>query len=150
MLTGFAAVLLGGGAGVGAEFLRSRRSADRPAPPPAELVAAVDAEQRLIADLDATTGGAPDVRAVLTAARADHVAHVAALRAALTARGAQPSPSASSTAPRGTPRTAAYLRAAEEAAATAAARRANSLTGAVAALLASIAASEATHAELLR
>ena len=145
-VAGGAAVLLGGGAGVGVEFLRERPPKPLP-PPPAPLLAAIDAERRLIADLDATTGGAPAVRAVIAAARADHAAHLAALTRLLTPYRIQhPSPSPVP----GTARTLAQLRAAEQQAAAGAARYARTLRGAQAAMLASIAACEATHAELLR
>lgn len=101
----------------------------------------------MIADLDATTGGAPSVRRLLTAARADHAAHLSALEDLLTAY-RTPSPSPSPVP--GTPRTLAQLRSAEQQAATAAGTRADASSGARAALLASIAACEASHAELLR
>jgi hypothetical protein len=146
LLGGGAAVLVGAGAGVGAEFLRHRSPTPLP-PAPSALTAAAAAERALIADLTATTGGSAEVRAVITRARANHTAHLAALDALLTAY-RRPAPAAS---PRpGTPRSRAQLRAAESAAATAAAGRADTLAGAQAALLASIAACEATHAELLR
>jgi hypothetical protein len=139
------AVLAGGGAGVGAAFLH-HRSPHRPPAPPAELVAAAEAERRLVADLVATTGGAPDVRVVIEQATADHRAHLAVLDALLgryrsLERNASPAP--------GTPRTKAQLRAAERAAAAGAADRALRLAGREAALFASIAACEASHAELL-
>ena len=85
-------------------------------------------------------------------ARADHVAHLRALDALVAGYGpaAKATPAASSSrVPAGTPRTRAQLRAAEQQAASAAARRADALSGARAALLASIAACEATHADLL-
>jgi hypothetical protein len=137
------------GAGVAAEFVHDRRTTSPPPEPPAALAAAADAERALIADLDATTGGAPVVRRVIVQTRADHAAHLAALTELL-ARYRQPSASASPAPPRGTPRTLAQLRAAETGASAAAVRHASALHGAQAALLASIAACEATHAELLR
>jgi hypothetical protein len=146
VLAGALAVLAGGGGGVGAAFLR-RRTVHRPPQPPAELVAAADAERALIADLTATTGGESAVRIVIAQALADHRAHLAALEGLL-ARYRKPS--IAPKAPRGTPRTRQQLRAAEAAAAAAAARRAHSFTGARAALFASVSACEATHAELLR
>lgn len=146
-LAGGAAVLLGGGAGVGIEYgIRSGRTL--PAAPP-ELVVAAETERSLIASLDATTGGVPDVRKVITAARADHAAHLAALEALL-ARYRRPPSATPSARPSAAARTKAQLRTAEQAAATAAASRASALSGAHAALLASISACEATHAELLR
>jgi hypothetical protein len=146
-LAGGAAVVLGVGSGAIVELLRS----DSPTPAPLApdtLVAAVAAERTLIADLDATTGGASAVRRVIAQARADHAAHLAALGALLAAYRA---PSAASSAPTpGIPRTLTQLHAAEHQASAVAAGHASRLTGAAAALLASIAACEATHAELLR
>ena len=144
-LAGGVAVLLGAGAGAAVE-LSGRSSPAAPAAAPAALVAAVRAERALIADLDATTGGSGTVRSVIRQARADHAAHLAALRGVL-AGYVHPRASAM---PPGRARARAQLRAAETAAAQAAAQHATDLTGAAAALLASIAACEATHAELLR
>ncbi len=147
-LVGSGAVLAGAGAGVAAELVQ-RRTRTVPAPPRA-LVAAAAAERTLIADLDATTGGTPEVRRLITQARADHVAHLRALDALVADYGTPPTASAAaSSRPKGTPRTRQQLRAAEGLAATAAARRAGGFSGARAALLASIAACEATHADLL-
>lgn len=146
-LAGGAAVVLAGGAGVLAEILHESSPA-RPAPPPAALVAAIEAERALLADLDATTGGAPHVRRLIAAVRADHLAHLSVLRRTLKAttpmRAPKPAPV------RGRPRKLAELSAAESHAAAVAAQHAAALDGAAAALLASIAACEATHAELLR
>jgi hypothetical protein len=147
-LAGGAAVVIGGAGGAIAELARS----DEPTPPPeppAALLAAAEAERRLIADLDATTGGSPDVRSVLGAARRNHAAHLAALTALLDAY-RTPSEVGSSAPSRGAPRTLAQLRAAEQRASHDAARHASALTGGQAALLASIAACEATHAALLQ
>jgi hypothetical protein len=146
-LAGGAAVLLGGGSGVLAEVLTSRAPAGPP-PAPAGLVAAAAAERALIADLDATTGGAPGVRRVIVAARADHAAHLAALTRLLRTYRAPAGTSAARQ--QGTPRTLVQLRAAEVRASEGAVRRAVALDGATATLLASIAACEATHAALLQ
>jgi hypothetical protein len=149
-LVGGVAVLLGGGAGaLAGELTRSTPTPAAAPLPPAALIAAVRAERALIADLDATTGGTPEVRRVIVAARADHAAHLATLTAILRAHHRTPGETPARRV-RGTPRTRAQLRAAEEQAARAAARCAASLDGAEAAVLASIAACEATHAELLR
>jgi hypothetical protein len=146
LLAGGTALLLGGGAGVVTERLRHTEPA-APTTAPAALLAAVRAERALLADLDATTGGSPAVRAVIGQVRADHAAHLAALRGIL----AGYSSGRAATAKRhGRPRTLAQLHAAEEDAARTAAQHADALTGPAAALLASIAACEATHAELLR
>jgi hypothetical protein len=143
--------VVGAGGGIAAEVLRRHLGATPPPPPPAALAAAAQAERALIADLDATTGGSAGVRAVIVQARADHVAHLAALTAVL-APFRRPSGAASPgrSAAAGTPRTLAQLRAAEQRASATAARRAAALDAATATLLASIAACEATHAELLR
>jgi hypothetical protein len=133
------ALAVGAGVGTGAAFLHPERARKRkpPARPPADVEAALDAavaaERGLLADLDATSGGAAAVRQVIAQARADHAAHRPARHKV-----------------HGTPRTQAQLRAAETAASVTAAKRAAGLDGAVAVLLASIAACEATHAELLR
>jgi hypothetical protein len=144
-LAGGALVVLGAAGGAAAALLRGAV----PLPPaPAALRAAAAAERRLIADLDATTGGSPAVRRVIVQARADHAAHLAALTRLL-AGYRRPAPA--SAAPRGgTPRTLAQLRTAEQRAAAGAAAHAAALDGGLAALLASIAACEASHAELLR
>jgi hypothetical protein len=147
LVGGGAAVLLGAGAGVLAQVLSEDEPPGPAAPPPA-LVAAIADERGLLADLDATTGGGPAVRRLIDQLRADHEAHLAALRKVLLsitqAPARQPAPL------RGTPKTRAQLRAIEGAAAELAAQRAAALDGPTAALLASIAACEATHAELLR
>ncbi|SHG75768.1 hypothetical protein SAMN05443575_2709 [Jatrophihabitans endophyticus] len=147
-LAGAGTVVLAGGGGVGAAFLR-RESGTHAERPPAPLRAAVAAERRLIADLDATTGGTASVRGVLVQARADHAAHLRALEAVVAGYGAPAAAATASRSPAGTPRSAAELRAAEHRASQQAAARAGTLHGRSAALLASIAACEATHAELL-
>ena len=106
------------------------------------------AERALIADLDATTGGTPAVRTVITQARADHAAHLRVLRSLAATYDRPPGPSPS---PRARPRTLAQLHDAESAAATAAAARAARYPHPDgAALLASIAACESTHAALFQ
>jgi hypothetical protein len=145
-LAGSAALIAGGGAGVAAEILREPSARQRPRPPRA-LVDAAAAERRLLADLTATTGGSAEVRQLVRAVAADHRAHLVALESLLAAYRA---PSGPSSVPSGVPLTKAQLRDAESGAASAAARRAAGLSGAPAALLASIAACETTHAELLR
>jgi hypothetical protein len=148
-LAGGAAVVLGAGAGVGAEFVHNDHAPKKPPLAPPALVAAAAAERALIADLDATTGGASEVRQVIVQVRADHAAHLAALTDLL-ARYRRPVGSPSPSVPPGSPRTLAQLNAAERTAASAAARNAAGSDGALAAMFASIAACEATHAELLR
>jgi hypothetical protein len=150
-LGGAVAAVLGAGGGVVAGLAhRSPRSAPPPAPP-SVLVAALAAENALVRDLDATTGGDAAVRRIIVSARADHAAHAQALRGLLAAHPHAASTASTSTAPapRGTARTRAQLRAAEQHAAAQAGARAAAARGEVAALLASIAACEATHVELL-
>lgn len=146
-LAGGAAVLLGGGAGVLAEVLHEG-SPTPASPAPAALVSAVDAERALIAALDAMPAGAHRSRAVVAQIRADHAAHLHALRRLLAT---YPQPAKTPGHPGFVqPRTLGQLRGVETHAARDAAQRAAALDGAAAALLASIAACEATHAELLR
>ena len=148
-LAGGLAVVLGAGGGAIVELVGNPKHRPAPPPPaPRALLAAVDAERALIADLDATTGGPPAVRRVIVAARADHAAHLHALTA-LATRYRRVAPG-ERRRHRGSPRTLAQLRTAEQHASAAAARRARTVDGGSAALLASIAACEATHAELLR
>jgi hypothetical protein len=155
LLTSAAALVTGAAAGVSYEVLRGLVvSGTGSKSAPADLVAALDAESALIAQVGAAlaAGTAADVSArALGAIRADHVAHEAALRAAVesfSATARPNSPVASST-PAVPAVTQTQLRAAELAASTAAARRASRLAGREAALLASIAACEATHAQVL-
>lgn len=132
------------------------------------LLAALAAERALIAGIDAA-GSLPGTDGqILRRIRAEHVAHERALAAAVRAAGGDAYPAGASHSaspgggpgPSGRPRTGTppagghrpglpALGAAEAAAARAAARRAARLHGRDAALLASISASEATHAELL-
>jgi hypothetical protein len=146
-LAGGAAVLLGAGAGVLGEVLGEDEPAG-PAAPPEPLVAAIAAERALLADLAATTGGDRAVRRAIEQIRADHEKHLAALRKVLA--GVTQSPAPRATAAQGQPRTRRQLSDAERAAAGLAAQHAAALDGPSAALLASISACEATHAELLR
>jgi hypothetical protein len=150
------AVVAGAGAGVGAEYWR-----DRPATPPprqhapAALRAALAAEHGLLAALDASLPTAGPADAALRQVRADHAAHARALAAAVAQAGGLP-PGARATASGSAvasrpqpPRSVAQLQEAEAGASRRAAERAGSLSGRDAALLASIAACEASHAELL-
>jgi hypothetical protein len=141
LAAGGAAVLAGGGAGVGVALTRPRPRPPAPPAAPAVLVEALAAERALLADLDASTDAAA------AAVRRDHAAHATVLQGAIAATGARPAPAAT---PTGRARSRDELRAAEQAAAQAGAARASRASGAHAALLASIAACEASHAELLR
>ncbi|MDQ2748769.1 MAG: hypothetical protein M3Y44_04470 [Actinomycetota bacterium] len=149
LLLGGALVAAAAGGGVAVAALRPAAEPDKPVGrPPAELVAAVASERALIASIDATTGGSPAIRTALRQVRADHVAHQVALQAAVVAY-PQPPDSSSPTSP-GTAAalTVPGLRTAEQTAATQAASRAAALSGRHAALLASIAACESSHAVL--
>ncbi|MCW2494796.1 hypothetical protein [Jatrophihabitans sp.] len=153
VIGGLASVLLAGGAGATVAMLRplSRHRAT-PKQPPAALTAAAAVEAVLLRDLDRAIAAAPANGTVLRQLRADHAAHLAGLTAAIRVAvfdGTTPAPSASSTPPLAPLRSTAQLRAAETAAARAAAAGALTLTGDDAALLASISACEASHAELL-
>lgn len=146
-LAGGAAVLLGSGAGVLAEVLHE--SSPAPAvPAPDALVSAVDAERALVAIADAMKGNSHRSRALIAQIRADHADHLRALRRVLATY--PPQRRTPSSAHPAQPRTLGELRDVENQAASDAARRASALDGAAAALLASIAACEATHSELLR
>jgi len=152
LIAGGTAVIAGAGAGVGIEFTRHetrRRASTPPPPPPAELADALAAERDLIAVLDASIATEPQLGERLTRIRADHAAHERALAAAVRqVSGPSAAPRAS-----GAPAPAAVgpaeLAGAERGAAQAAAARAARLSGRDAVLLASIAACEASHAELL-
>jgi hypothetical protein len=117
------------------------------AEPPAELVDARRAEQALIESIDASSAHDSRLRTRLAAVRADHRAHFAALDAAIGGY-APVAPPLAAHAP--APVDLAALRAAEQRAAVRAARTAAVLGGRNAALLASIAACEASHAELMQ
>ena len=145
-LAGGAAVLLGGGAGVLAEVLHESSPAPA-APAPDALVSAFEAERVLLATVGAMAGP-HRTREVLAQIRSDHAAHLHALRRLLATY--PPSRKSSSSPGTARPRTLGELRGVENQAATDAAQRAAALDGAAAALLASIAACEASHAELLR
>jgi hypothetical protein len=121
----------------------------RPAGPgtraPQPLLDALAAERRLVAMHEAAVTD-PSLREPMALARADHLAHGQAIEAMLAAF----APATTASAPAPGPVTRETLRGAETAAASAAATRAAALAGRDATVLASIAACEATHAELLR
>ena len=171
-------VLIGGSVGVG--LLVAGCTSDGPSSPtptspapPDPLLAELADERTLIAAYDATTARYPALRARLSAVRADHAAHAAALVTALgpaappspassSPSGTSPSPSGTSsggTASGGTasggpvPGTVgaalAALRAAERAAASARGTVALTAPPDRARLLAGISASEASHVAVL-
>lgn len=138
-------VLAGAGAGIAAAFARPRR-AKPPAVHPA-LRTALAREQRLLALSDRLATDDPSLARQL---RTDHRAHARAVEAAIREVGAVAVPStATASRPEPVP-SRAHVRSAEASAAAAAAADAARLRGRQAALLASIAACEAGHAELLR
>jgi hypothetical protein len=157
-LLGIAGVAVLGAAGVGSAVAaladrpgRDQPSAISPSPapdatnaPPAELVAALQREQQLLATIAAMTAAGP-ATALLPQLAADHQAHSVALLAAM-GRPQAPLPSPSGPAPA---HTTDQLKAAEQAAQLAAVTAAATLPATTAVLLASIAACEAGHVELL-
>ena len=150
-LVGSGLAVLGAGGGVAVGLLVDRSPEDVDVPSPRTLVAAASAERVLLAQVDAALANDAALGPLLRQVRADHVAHLAAITAAMTlAIGGAP-PSTTSTTPAPLPAAFGHveLRAAEAAAGSAAAQRALSLSGDNAAMLASISACEATHAELL-
>jgi mannose-1-phosphate guanylyltransferase len=113
---------------------------------PAALVTALAREQQLIARTVLARTAQP-ADPVLAALITDHQAHAAAIAAAIGAASAGRAPTSSATPT--TPPTAAELKASEQAAHDAAAAESATVRGAAAVLLASIAACEAGHVELL-
>jgi hypothetical protein len=146
-LLGAGVILLAGGVGAAVAGIEPARGGGRePRAAPVPLQEALAREQSLVAGLEAALRRGLGPAVALRAAHADHLAHAAALRSAIVA---DPVPSASSAPPSAVAPTITQLRDAEVAAADSAAAESAALAGAHAALLASIAASEATHAELL-
>jgi hypothetical protein len=120
----------------------------------AALTIALVREQHLIATLTSAVATASvDPRAaLLPSLLADHRAHASAISALIATPQSAPGPTASgaSSAPTGTsPPTVDELRAAEQAALTSAAAQSATVRSAAAVLLASIAACEAGHVELI-
>jgi len=130
--------------GVGYSLWRTRHPVHHYPPP--VLVAAAAAEHALVAYLDAALRNLPSQRDVLLQLRRDHITHATALDAALTAYSRMPS----SRQPLHAALDLTGVRTVERAASQRAARQAGELLGEHAVLLASIAACEATHLELLR
>jgi hypothetical protein len=164
LIGGGIAVLAAAGGGIALGVATTSSADEHPSTAariPAELAAAVVAETALIADVDqALVSARPHARRALREIRADHVAHLGALRASIaddvyplatpTASGsASSSASSAGSASTPPPGPAPDVRAGELRASRAAAARAARMSGRDAALLASIAASEASHAELL-
>ncbi len=124
-----------------------------PAPDVAVLTGIIDAEKAMVARYEAVLSRSPTLAATLDPLLAEHRAHLTALTARLVRGAARPTPSPSPTRPVTVPATAAaaagYLAMAEDAAAAGYLRHLATVSPSLAQLLASIAASEATHAALL-
>jgi hypothetical protein len=152
------AVVLAAGAGTLAGLLgASSPTANSPRNPPAELLAAAAAERALISSVDQAIAARTAPASQLALIRSNHASHLVALEAALavaTGPSAATTPAGSGSPPPARPpsgaaRTRKQLIAAEKRASSAAAASAAKLAGDDAALLASIAACEACHGELL-
>jgi hypothetical protein len=155
---GAAVVVVAGGAGVAAEFIRHpasggpRRSTSgggtaTTSPRAPLLEKALTREHRLLATLAHAATTTPKLAARIAVLRADHQAHAAALSALITASEGTPTtaPSASSPAAAVAPARVADLVRWEKAAAAAVVADFDTATGAEAAVLASIHACEQTH-----
>lgn len=124
----------------------------RPGPDVAVLRAAISAEQALIARYRSALAISPDRKDTLAPVLDQHLAHLAALRSRLIGPAATPHPARSSP-PAAAGQAVAELSAladAEQAAAGALVSRLATASPSLAQLLASISASEASHAALLR
>ncbi|HTT52874.1 MAG TPA: hypothetical protein VMH35_15880 [Streptosporangiaceae bacterium] len=127
----------------------------RPQPDVAVLRGAISTEQLLIARYRSALAADPGLRGPLGPVLGQHLAHLAALRSRLigpaaTPRPRPPSPPPPAAGPAGLAGTLAGLAAAEQAAAGALVSRLAAASPSLAQLLASISASEASHAVLLR
>jgi hypothetical protein len=156
---GVAAVVVAGGAGVAAEFIRhpgsrsarrgssGRASATAPPPRAPLLENALAREFQLLATLAHAGRTSPSLAARIAVLRADHQAHAAALTALITAAGVTPRTApAASPGPAGVrPTRVADLVRWEKSAAAAVVTDFRAATGTDAAVLASIYACEQTH-----
>jgi hypothetical protein len=124
----------------------------QPRPDVAVLRAAIGTEQALIARYRSALATAPALKDTLDPVLDQHQAHLTALRSRLIGPAATPHPARTSPAPApaGQASTLAALAAAEQAAAGTLVGRLATASPSLAQLLASISASEASHAELLR
>jgi hypothetical protein len=125
-----------------------------PAPEVAVLTGAIAAERALIARYQAVLGRLPTLAATMNPLLAEHHAHLAALTARLVPGAARPSPTPTASqappaVPGSTTAATAGLGAAEQAAAGRLLGHLVQVSPPLAQLLASIAASEATHAAVL-
>ena len=129
----------------------------RPRPDVAVLRAAIGTEQALIARYRSALAASPDLKDTLDPVLDQHLAHLAALRSRLTGPAAATRPAPASPARTSPPAAAGQaadglsaLATAEQAAAGALVSRLGTASPSLAQLLASISASEASHAALLR
>ena len=124
----------------------------RPAPDVATLRGAISTEQALIARYRSALAASPALRDTLEPLLGQHLAHLAALRSRLVGPTGTPRPDRPGPAPAGAGAASplAALAGAEQAAASAQLSRLGAASPSLAQLLASISASEASHAELLR
>jgi hypothetical protein len=131
----------------------------RPAPDVGVLHEVIDAEYAMISRYTAALAAHPGLAAAISPVLAEHRQHLAQLRARLVIpAGASAADRAAAAPPRlgrpqlpsGQAATLGYLRSAERAAASALAARLAAVPPSLAQLMASIGASEATHAALLR
>jgi len=134
-------VLATGCKGVGGLGARPRQKPDV-----AVLRAAIGTEQALIARYHAALAASPGLKQTLDPVLDQHLAHLAALRSRLIGATVAPHPEASA----GQAGTLGALAGAEQAAAAALVSRLATASPSLAQLLASISASEASHAALLR
>jgi hypothetical protein len=133
----------------------------RPAPDVAVLRSAIAAEEVMIARYDAVMTRSASLAARLRTLRGEHRLHLAQLRSRLivppaSAAAASPSPSPSGqppagpgSVPAGSAAAISYLQAAEQAAAATLLRQLAAVSPSLAQLMASVAASEATHVTAL-
>ena len=133
----------------------------RPAPDVAVLRSAIAAEEVMIARYDAVMTRSASLAARLRPLRGEHRLHLAQLRSRLivppaSAAAASPSPSPSGqppagpgSVPAGSAAAISYLQAAEQAAAATLLRQLAAVSPSLAQLMASVAASEATHVTAL-
>ena len=123
-----------------------------PAPDVAMLRGAMRTEQALITRYRSALAASPALRDTLEPVLSQHLAHLAALRSRLAGPAATPRPARSRQAASGASAASplAALAAAEQAAASAQLSRLGVASPSLAQLLASISASEASHAALLR
>ena len=144
-----AAVVIAGGAGVGAGLLRPVRHR-QPPPAPQALLDALDREHALTAAVDSMLAADATLHPLLDPIRADHVAHAAAFDSLLSGYRRAPNSSGPSSLTSPAPADRSALLAAERQASQSLTAASGTQLGEPAALLASVAACEAGHVELLR